>query len=283
MNVYIDTLVNGILIGLIYGLAAMGLALIWGVLKVINLSHGAFITLGMFLSYLIFKYFHIPPYISVFFTLIIGFILGFIAYFISLHKIVSHAKNFKEYELSSLLSTFSLSLIITGFLLFIFATTPMAINLPLSLFETKLLASFFSILFTIALSLFLYKTYMGKAIRAVSQNIDAAKLMGVNTTLILATSFAIGVSLAMAAGTLIAMVFPFSTLSGVLYELKSFIICVIGGLGNPIGTIVGGIILGLLENFFGLFVNQGLVPFIEFTILILLLLFKPNGLFGGSK
>jgi len=283
LSIYIDTLINGILIGLIYSLAAMGLALIWGVLKVINLSHGAFITLGMFFAYLVFKYFHIPPYISVFLALIVGFILGFISYFIALHRIVSKAKSFKEYELSSLLSTFSLSLIITGILLFIFATTPMAINLPLSLFQTKLLASIFSIIFTVALGLFLYKTYLGKAIRAVSQNIDAAKLMGINTTLVLAISFALGIALAMGAGNLIAMVFPFSSLSGASYELKSFIICVIGGLGNPIGTIIGGILLGLLENFFGLFFNQGFVPFIEFTILILLLLFKPKGLFGGSK
>ncbi|WP_297444221.1 branched-chain amino acid ABC transporter permease [Desulfurobacterium sp.] len=275
MNVYADALVNGILLGLVYGLAAMGLALIWGVMKVINLSHGAFITLGMFLSYIVFESLHFPPYISVFLAIVVGLIAGVITYFMTLHRVLNAG------ELSTLLSTYSVSLIIVGILMFFFATTPKALNLGMNIFTAKIIAAAFSFVFSLVLYYFLYKTDTGMAIRAVSQHPDASKLMGINTVKILAFSFGLGVALAMAAGNLISMIFPFSVLSGGLYELKSFVICVIGGLGNPLGAIVGGIVLGILENVFGLFVNQGIVPFVEFTILLLILLYKPQGLLGG--
>jgi len=275
-GIYTDAVINGVLLGLVYGLAAMGLALIWGVMKVINLSHGAFITLGMFLSYLVFESLHFPPYVSVFLSIGVGILAGIAVYFGALHRVLNAG------ELSTLLSTYSVSLIIVGVLMFMFATTPKALNLGINIFTAKLIAAGFSVVFSILLYLFLYKTDMGMAIRAVSQHPDAAKLMGIDTIKILAFSFGIGVSLAMAAGTLISMIFPFSVLSGGLYELKSFVICVIGGLGNPVGALIGGIIVGLLENVLGMFINQGIVPFIEFTVLILILLYKPQGIFGGS-
>ncbi len=275
VGVYGDALVNGLLLGLVYGLAAMGLALIWGVMRVINLAHGAFITLGMFFAYLLFSSLHLPPYVSVFGALGVGILSGIVTYFVALHKIL-HAG-----ELSTLLSTFSVSLVIVGILMFKFATTPMALNLNMNIFTAKLIAAAFAVLFSVGLYIFLYKTRTGKAIRAVSQHPDAAKLMGINTTAMLALSFGIGVALAMSAGVLISMIFPFTTLTGGLYELKSFVICVIGGLANPLGAIVGGVVLGILENVLGLFMSQGIVPFIEFTILILILLVKPQGLLGG--
>ncbi|SNR64965.1 branched-chain amino acid ABC transporter permease [Desulfurobacterium atlanticum] len=275
-GVYTDAVINGVLLGLVYGLAAMGLALIWGVMKVINLSHGAFITLGMFLSYLLFESLHFPPYIAVFLSLGVGIVAGIAVYFGALHRVLNAG------ELSTLLSTYSVSLIIVGTLMFLFATTPKALNLGINIFTAKIIAAGFSVVFSVLLYLFLYKTNTGMAIRAVSQHPDAAKLMGIDTVKILAFSFGIGVALAMSAGTLISMIFPFSVLSGGLYELKSFVICVIGGLGNPVGALIGGIIVGLLENVLGMFINQGIVPFIEFTILILILLYKPQGIFGGN-
>ncbi|RLI81136.1 branched-chain amino acid ABC transporter permease, partial [Archaeoglobales archaeon] len=139
-----------------------------------------------------------------------------------------------------------------------------------------------AIIFTALLYAFLYRTRPGKAIRAVSMNRTAAELMGINSSLILALSFGIGISLAMVAGALIATIFPFTILSGGGYELKSFVICVLGGLGSPIGALVGGITLGLIESVVTLGIQTSFVPVLEFALLVAILVVKPSGLLGGK-
>ncbi|GAB6162617.1 branched-chain amino acid ABC transporter permease [Desulfothermus naphthae] len=280
MEGWLAAIINGILLGLVYGLAAMGLNLIWGVMNVINLSHGAFIALGMFCAYFVFHIAGINPFFAMILILIIGILLGMVSYFIVLHRVLDAP------ELSTLLSTYSLSLIIIGLGTFVFTTNPRAIDIGLGSIKilgiylpvSKILTGLFSILFTLLLYVFLYKTWTGKAIRAVSINRSAAEFMGVNSTFILSLSFGIGIGLAMVAGCLIAAIFPFTILSGAVYELKSFVICVLGGLGSPIGALVGGLILGLLENLFALKFPVGYIPFIEFVILVIILLVKPTGL-----
>ncbi len=280
MEAWIGAILSGILLGLVYGLAAMGLNLIWGVINVINLSHGAFIALGMFSAYFLFHFAGLNPFIAVALVLIIGLIIGMGAYFVALHRVLDAP------ELSTLLSTYSLSLIIIGLGTFIFTTNPRAIDIGLGSIGvagiyipiSKILTGLFSVLFTVILYLFLYKTWTGKAIRAVSMNKSAAEFMGVNSIFILSLSFGIGIALAMIAGCLIAAIFPFTILSGSVYELKSFVICVLGGLGSPLGALIGGLILGLLENVFALKIPVGYIPFIEFMILVIILLVKPTGL-----
>jgi len=279
-SAWLGAILSGILLGLLYGLAAIGLNLIWGVMNVINLSHGAFIALGMFASYFMAKYLHLSPFLGVFLVLAAGVVLGMITYFISLHRIISAP------ELSTLLATYSVSLIIIGLGTFIFTTNPRAIDITMGsvsvggtvLPMTRILTGVFSIVFTLWLYYFLYKTWSGKAIRAVSMNRDAAELMGINTTMTLALAFGIGVALAMTAGALTATIFPFTVLSGGGYELKSFVICVLGGLGSPLGALVGGLILGLIENLVTLKIPTSYVPFLEFAILVFILIVKPTGL-----
>jgi len=280
LSAWLGAVLSGILLGLLYGLAAIGLNLIWGVMNVINLSHGAFIALGMFSSYFMAKYLHLSPFIGVFLVLAMGVILGMVTYFVSLHKIISAP------ELSTLLATYSVSLVIIGLGTFIFTTNPRAIDIALGsvsvggtvLPTTRILTGIFSVIFTLWLYYFLYKTWSGKAIRAVSMNRDAAELMGVNTTMALALAFGIGVALAMTAGALAATIFPFTILSGGGYELKSFVICVLGGLGSPLGALLGGLILGLIENLVTLKIATSYVPFLEFAILVFILIVKPTGL-----
>ncbi len=280
MEAWINATISGILLGLVYGLAAMGLNLIWGVINVINLSHGAFIALGMFAAYFAFHFLGINPFVAMMLVLIIGLLIGMASYFVALHRVLDAP------ELSTLLSTYSLSLIIIGLGTFFFTTNPRAIDIGLGSIgiagiyipTTKILTGVFSIFFTAILYIFLYKTWTGKAIRAVSMNKAAAEFMGVNSIFILSLTFGIGIALAMVAGCLIAAIFPFTILSGSIYELKSFVICVLGGLGSPLGALVGGLILGLLENVLALKIPMGYIPFIEFMILVIILLVKPSGL-----
>ncbi len=283
-GVLVDSIISGLLLGLVYGLAAIGLNLIWGVMKVINLSHGAFIALGMFSIWIFYTSFGIFPYIGIILILGLGLVLGIITYFGALHRVVDAP------ELSTLLATFSVSLIIIGVGTFIFKTNPRALDFSLGSIEagsvvilgTKVATGIIAIVLTALLYIFLYRTRPGKAIRAVSMNRTASELMGINSSLILALSFGIGISLAMVAGALIATIFPFTILSGGGYELKSFVICVLGGLGSPIGALVGGITLGLIESVVTLGIQTSFVPVLEFALLVAILVVKPSGLLGGK-
>jgi branched-subunit amino acid ABC-type transport system permease component len=148
---------------------------------------------------------------------------------------------------------------------------------------TRIIAAVIAILFTGGLYLFLYKTRPGKFIRAVANNRAAAELMGIPSTRVLALSFGLGTMLAATSGALIATFFPFNILSGGGYELKSFVIGVLGGLGNPIGALLGGLILGVLEGIIPAYMEASWVPVIEFGLFVIILLVRPRGLFGAKR
>ena len=284
-NLLLTSLPDGILLGFVYGVAAMGLTLIWGVMNVINLSHGPIIALGMFGTFILFIQLGINPYIGLLLIAVLGLLLGILIYFIAVHRVINAP------HLSSLLATFSVNMIIIGIGTAIFTTSPYNVDFNMGGFQlgkttvlgTRLIAALISIFFTGGLYLFLYRTRPGKFIRAVTNNRAAAELMGVPSTRILALSFGLGTMLAAVSGALIATFFPFNILSGGGYELKSFVIGVLGGLGNPIGALFGGLILGVLEGIIPAFLNTSWVPVIEFGLFVVILLVRPKGLFGAKQ
>jgi len=285
LNLLLTSLPDGILLGFVYGVAAMGLTLIWGVMNVINLSHGPIIALGMFGTFILFINMNINPYVGLFLIAALGLLLGILIYFIAVNRVIDAP------HLSSLLATFSVNMIIIGIGTAVFTTSPYNVDFNMGSFKlgnttvlgTRLIAALIAILFTGGLYLFLYRTRPGKFIRAVANNRAAAELMGVPSTRILALSFGLGTMLAAVSGALIATFFPFSILSGGGYELKSFVIGVLGGLGNPIGALFGGLILGMLEGIIPAFLETSWVPVIEFGLFVVILLVKPTGLFGAKK
>ncbi len=276
------SLLDGVLIGFVYGLAAMGLSLIWGVMKVINLSHGAVVALGMFVSYGAFSRFGINPYLALPAVAVCGMLIGLLVYGVAVHRVISAP------PLSSLLATFAVNMIVIGVGTAVFSTSPRNIDYSagvvvlgdIRLQGTRLLAAVFAILATAVLYFFLYRTRAGKAIRAVSNNREAAELMGIAPARSMALSFGIGTCLAAVAGGLIATFFPFTILSGGGYEVKSFVICVLGGLGNPLGALLGGLILGGIEGVIPTFMPVSWVPVVEFGLFILVLVLRPSGLLG---
>ncbi len=284
LNLLLTSLPDGILLGFVYGIAAMGLTLIWGVMNVINLSHGPIIALGMFGTYFLFIQLGINPYLGLFLVALLGLLLGVFIYIVAVQRVIDAP------HLSSLLATFSVSMIIIGIGTAVLTTSPYNVDFNMGSFRlgsttilgTRLIAAFFAFLFTGGLYLFLYKTQPGKFIRAVANNRAAAELMGVPSNRILALSFGIGTMLAAVSGALIATFFPFNILSGGSYELKSFVIVVIGGLGNPIGALLGGLILGVLEGMIPAFMETSWVPVIEYALFVVILLVRPNGLFGAK-
>jgi branched-subunit amino acid ABC-type transport system permease component len=239
----------------------------------------------MFSTFFIYIRWGINPYLGLIPVAIVGLLLGVIIYFTAVHRVINAP------HLSSLLATFSVNMIIIGIGTAAFTTSPYNVDFNMGSFKlgattvlgTRVIAAFIAFLFTAGLYLFLYRTRPGKFIRAVTNNRDAAELMGVPSTRILALSFGIGTMLASVSGALIATFFPFSILSGGGYELKSFVIGVLGGLGNPIGALFGGLILGVLEGIIPAFMNTSWVPVIEFGLFVVILLVRPNGLFGAKK
>ncbi len=281
----LTSLVDGLLIGVVYGIAAMGLNLIWGVMRVINLAHGALVSLGMFGVYLLFTSVGLNPYLALLLVAALGLLMGIVIYIVSIARVINGP------YLSTLLATFSVNMIVIGLGTAAFTTTPRdsgftlgSISLgPLTLQGTRLVAAAVTILVTGALYAFLYRTRTGKYVRAVSNNRSAAELMGIPSSRILALSFGLGTMLAAIAGGLIATFFSFTILSGDIYQQKSFIIGVLGGLGNPLGALVGGLILGVLEGLLPLAMPNTWVPVIEFLLFIIILLVKPSGLLGGRQ
>lgn len=281
----LNFLVDGLLIGFVYGVAAMGLTLIWGVMNVINLAHGPIIALGMFGVYLLFTgALAIPPYLALILVALAGLVLGMLIYGVAIHRVIDAP------HLSTLLATFAVNMIIIGLATAQFSTTPRNINMnlgsinlgPFTLQWTRLIAALAAVLITAALYLFLYRTKPGKYIRAVANNRTAAELMGIPSARVLAFSFGLGTMLAAVAGGLVATFLPFTVLSGGAYELKSFVIGVLGGLGNPLGALIGGLILGMLEGVIPAFMDTTWVPVLEFVLFVVILLVRPTGLLGAK-
>lgn len=283
IEVIIASSIDGLMLGFIYGLAAMGLTLIFGVMRVINLAHGPVIALGMFATYLLSTQLGLNPYLSILLGLPLGLVMGVVIYWVAVHRVIDAP------ELTTLLATFSVNLMIIGLGTVIFTTTPRALDVDLgalrtgatTILGTRVVAMLITVTVTVGLYAFLYRTRVGKSIRAVANNRAAAELMGINTNGMLALSFGLGTMLAMISGGLLATLFSFTILSGGVYELKSFVIVVLGGLGNPTGALLGGIVLGLLEGITTTFIPVGWVPVIEYVVFVLILLIRPTGLLGA--
>lgn len=284
MSGILASMIDGLLVGSIYGLAAMGLSLIWGVMDVINLAHGATIALGMFGMYLLYSALPMNVYVLVIPVVLAGFLLGVVIYGIAVHGVIGRP------ILMSLLSTFAVNMIILGVGTALWSTSPYNVDFSVpgitignyTFTGNHIAAAIAALIIALALQAFLYRTRPGRAIRAVSQNREAAELMGVSSTMVLAIAFGIGTALAAASGALVSTLFPFTILSGATYELKSFVVTVLAGLGRPFGALIAGVLLGLLEGVVTPFIAVSWIPLIEFGLFVVVLVVFPEGIFGRA-
>ncbi|MGA7971694.1 MAG: branched-chain amino acid ABC transporter permease [Pseudolabrys sp.] len=279
------SIIDGVLVGFVYGLAAMGLTLIWGVMDVINLTHGAMIVAGMFALLLIVHAFGVSAYVALVPVTIAGFGVGIALYWIAIHRMVGQA------PLMSLLSTFAVNLVLVGLGtaalgtgLFNVEVHVPGISMGRYTFPgAHIVAAIMAAVIAYGLYLFLGRTRIGKAVRAVANNREAAELVGIPTTRVLAISVGLGVALAGVSGMLIGTLFPFTVLSGDAYTLKSFVVTVLGGFGNPLGALFAGVALGLLEGAVTPFVPVSWTLVIEFALFVVVLIVFPGGLFAPRR
>jgi len=279
------SIIDGVLVGLVYGLAAMGLTLIWGVMDVINLTHGAMIVAGMFGLFLLTNALGVSAYATLLPVLIGGFFVGILLYWIAIHRMVGQP------PLMSLLSTFSVNLVLIGVGTAVWGTALFNVEVSVpgvtvgryTFPGAHIVAAVLAAVIAAGLYLFLHHTRLGKAVRAVANNREAAELVGIPTMRVLALTVGCGVSIAGVSGMLIGTLFPFTVLSGDGYQLKSFVVTVLGGFGNPVGALLGGVALGLLEGAVTPFVPVSWTLVIEFVLFVLVLIAFPGGLFASRR
>ncbi|MFQ5711527.1 MAG: branched-chain amino acid ABC transporter permease [Candidatus Geothermarchaeales archaeon] len=282
-SLLVQTIVNGILLGGFYGLAAVGLNLIWGVMNVVNLAHGEFLMLGAFTSFWVFTYLGINPFYSLVFSIPLGFAIGIIVFKFFIRRLIEAP------QLMSLLTTFGISIFILKAAELAWTSDLRGIPVYYPTFDLggivapggRLGAFIAASAFSIFLYILLMKTHTGRAIRAVIQDREAAILQGIDATYISFITFGLGIALTTAAGSLItasyAAIFPEI---GSIFLLKTFAIVVLGGLRSPFSALLGGLILGLSESIAQLFISASLSEAIAFIMLVIILLFKPSGIFG---
>jgi len=279
---YSQILLNGLMLGAIYACIAVGFSLVWGVLNVINMIHGAFIILGGYITFFAWLHFKIHPFMMILPVAVLMFGLGYILQRGMINKVISKP------VLTTLTLTFGLEMILYNAMNLVFSATPRRIALDMGslklgelLMSVDRIASMvLALTLTGLLYLVLRTSKIGRAIVAVRMDRDAASLMGINVKEIYAITFGIGAFMAGACGALVAVVFPISTsLTGVFLG-KAFVICVIGGLGTVPGALVGGLTLGVIESFAGYWLGPQNAILIGFILMLVLLVVRPTGIIG---
>jgi branched-chain amino acid transport system permease protein len=286
-EVYLQSLLSGILIGGVYALIGIGLTIIFGVMRVINFAHGEIMMVGMYLTFSLFQIFGLDPYLSLLIVIPTMFIFGMLLQKLFINRVLS------EVAENQILLTIGLGLIMSNTAMMIYTSdykilstsySSQSFNLGGLSVSVPLLISFgVTACITILLYWFLMKTNVGRAIRATAQDREAARLMGVDVGRMSLFAFAIGSSLAGTAGALIVPTYYVFPQIGGTFTLKAFVITVLGGMGSIVGALLGGIIIGIAESVGAVRFSAGWKDVIVYVLFLLILLLKPSGLLGKSK
>ena len=286
----IQTLINGILIGGIYAVMMLGFSVIWGVMGVINLAHGDFLMVGAYLTWVLNKTYGWEPFLTLVLVMPIMYIFGYVVQKILINRVI------EKPILISLLVTYGLGIAMASSVKLIYTANPRITETALTGFwelgnvvvlpVTKTYVLIGALIMMTGLYLVLQRTRFGKSIRAAAQSKEAARMVGIEIDQVYAITFAICIALTGAAGMLISPHSSINPFMGSAWTLKAFAITAMSGLGNIPGALMGGMVLGLVENLLATFVpgvgsNIGIIS--SFVLLVFVLVTRPQGLFGGLK
>jgi branched-chain amino acid transport system permease protein len=286
-----QNLVYGILVGALYGLAAVGLSMVFGVTKFLNVAHGELLMLGGYASFWLFTLWRVDPFVSLPLAIVFLLVVGAIFYKLLFARMVKLAEGVKIQN--TLLVGFGLSLILQNMALRLWTAdtrsittfysgavwTILGVRLPI----VRVASMGIALVVIVALQLFLRRTYTGKALRATVENWEAATLMGIDIQRVYLLSFVMGAALAGVAGCLVSVGYSIDPAMGMSWTLKSLVVMVLGGLGSLTGTFIGGLILGLTESATGYFLSLTYREVVGLVLFLLVLIFRPQGLFGAKE
>ena len=286
-EIFFQTLINGLFTGGIYALVSIGLTLIYGVMVIVNFAHGEFLMLGIYVAFWSYTLFGLDPYLSIPFAIVLVGILGAMIQRGLVQRVLD------AHPLNQIILLVGISTLIVGLVQFLFSAEPKSIHVPyetqvitflgLRMSIPRLIAFCASMAISIGLYLFLQHTRIGKAIRAVSQSREAAKLMGINVNLIYMLTFGIGTAVTAVAGVLLSPNNRMIPTMGQSYSVIAFVVVVLGTMGNFVGALIGGLIIGVVEAYAGFFLGGDVKIIASMMIFLLILLFKPSGLFGRKR
>ena len=289
MDILLQILIGAVLQGSLYTLGAFGLSLSFGVLKILNLSHGDFLMLGGFLGVVCLSYFGINPFVSAIIAALLGCFVGWLFYQGLISQIVG--RSFRQMLTTSVMITLGVSLIIEDTTSFLWGggSTGIPYQLPtvawhgivFPLLRVSLLAG--TILLTIGLHLFLSRTYVGRAMVAAAMNPIGATVVGIDTRFVGMLTFALGIALAAGTGVFYAALYSIEPFMGLGLTLKYLAVIIVGGMGSLPGALLGGFILAVSEAFTTYYAGAQWSPLVAFVILILALLLRPQGILGKAE
>jgi branched-chain amino acid transport system permease protein len=278
---------DGLLTGALYALIGMGLALIFGVMRIVNFAHGAFLMVGMYATYVLFDSFKINPYLGFLPAGLLLFVFGYLVYLVLIRPVRDRS------HFMQILMTTGIGLILTDSAQLIFKADYRQTNIdlinrsvhvgPFGANAAEVLSFAIALAFVIGLRSFVVRSLTGQALRAISQSPEVAPLMGINVTRIQGFSFALGIALAgVAGGLLLPRLYLFPGV-GEDYTTKAFVMVVLGGMGSIEGAALGGVVLGLSESLTSLYFGNQWALIVDFVLFLLVLSFKPSGIFGRQR
>jgi branched-chain amino acid transport system permease protein len=284
---FLQTTLNGLALGGLYSLAAVGFSLIFGVMGIVNLTHGVFVVGGAYAAFLLWRALGLDPLLAIIPIAPVFFALGYVYQRTIIHWAVARAS-----LVASLLVTFGAALIVRNLLQVAFSPdirtitpsyslTSLALG-PLQIDFVRVVALLASLVLLLALSAVLAHTHFGREIRATAQQPLAAQLSGINVQHVYGQTFGLGAAFAGAAGAIIGIVQPFSPATEAAWTLNAFIVVVLGGVGSPSGALIGGMLLGLIANYTAQYIGPAFTNAMMFLVLVLMLLFRPQGLLGSA-
>ena len=284
LDVYLNVAAAGVLTGLVYGLMALGLSVIFGVIRVVNFAHGEMMSIAMYLAVVLFAGLHLDPLVMLVPIAAVMFAFGYALQAGLINPFVTRPEH------SQFLLVVAIALIIVNVLLIIFGPDARSVQTsyaydsfalgPVIVDASKAYAAAAAIVFTVALFAFFRFTLVGKAIRACADNYTGALVVGLNVRRLYALTFGIGAACVGAAGTMMTLIVDVTPLIGPSYTLLAFVIVITGGLGSMPGALIGGILIGVTEAMAGLLFTPSAKSMFAFAILVVVLLFRPQGILG---
>jgi branched-chain amino acid transport system permease protein len=277
--------IAGVMQGGVYAMFAVGLTLIFGVMRIINAAHGEMVMLGAYLTWVCFFYLGVDPLLSIVLTLPVAFLFGLAVQKLLLDAVVGQP------ELTGLLITFGLGLVMiytvelvftTDFRTIPYAPGTVQLTSTIAVGQNRVISFVMAVVITAAVYVFLQRSRLGKAVRATAVNAEVAMVCGINVRRVYLLTTGLAVALAAAGGALVSIQFGFNPETGVVYTLQAFAIIILGGRGNYVGALIGGLMLAVLENLVSLMVPNGtaMVELASYGLMIFVLLIRPAGLMG---